>query len=109
MDRTRIQNDLKQIGLAYHNFFDTNRKGPAKAEDLGPFLENDARLLGLLKTETIVFYWNVGLLQMPQGTSNTVLAYDWEAPTKGGMALMGDGSVKRMTPQEFQAAPKAGK
>jgi hypothetical protein len=99
----RLQNDLKQIGLAYHNYFDANRKAPAKAEDLAPYLENDKRLVNLLKND-IVFGYNVGIRDMKDGTSNTVLAYLKDVPTKGGYALYGDGAVKRLTADQFKKA-----
>jgi hypothetical protein len=105
----RTVNDLKQIGLAFHNYIDAVGKAPAKAEDLAPFFENDKRLLGLLKNEDIVFFYNVTLAQMTAGTSNTVLAYDKDVPTKGGPVLMGDGSVKKMSAAEFKSATLAGK
>ncbi len=46
---------------------------------------------------------------MPAGTSNTVLAYAKDVPEKGGWVLMGDGTARQMTPEEFKKAPKAGK
>lgn len=105
----RTTNDLKQIGLAYYNYHDSFNKGPAKAEDLAEFLENDKRLIGLLKDENIVFFFGVGIAQMTAGTSNTVLAYVKEVPDKGGLVLMGDGSIKKLSADEFAKATKAGK
>src|SRR5215472_15111090 len=87
------ENDLKMIGLAYHNYMDAKGKGPAKADDLAPFLENDQRVLGLLKSGEIVFSYNVNIAAMSEfGGSNTVLAYFKEVPEKGGLVLMGDAS-----------------
>jgi len=103
-ERAKRINDLKQIGLAYHNFNDANRKGPEKAADLGPFVENDKRLLGLLENKDIVFQYGVALKDMTDGTSNTVLAYDKDAPAKGGLVLMADGSVKNMSAEDFKKA-----
>jgi hypothetical protein len=105
----RSANDLKQIGLAFHNHIDATNKAPSKAEDLAPYFENDKRLLDLLKNEDIVFFYNVTIAQMTSGTSNTVLAYFKEVPEKGGLVLMGDASVKKMSPDEFKKATLAGK
>jgi hypothetical protein len=105
----KTTNDLKQIGLAYHNYHAAFNKGPSKVEDLAEFLENDKRLIGLLKDETIVFFFGVSIEQMTAGTSNTVLAYVKEVPDKGGLVLMGDGSVKKLSADEFAKATKAGK
>jgi hypothetical protein len=105
----RTTNDLRQIGLAYHNHVDAANKAPAKAEDLGPYLDNNKRLLDLLKNEDVVFFYNVTPTQMTSGTSNTVLAYVKDVPDKGGLVLMGDGSVKKMSADEFKKATLAGK
>jgi hypothetical protein len=102
-------NDLRQIGLAYHQYFDDHNRGPAKADDLAPYVDNSKRLLGLLKKEEIIFFYKVSLTQMPAGTSNTVLAYEKDVPEKGGWVLMADGSTKKMKPEEFKKAAKAGK
>lgn len=36
-----------------------------------------------------------------------VLGYEKDVPKRGGLALMADGAVKRMTAGDFIAAPKA--
>ena len=102
-------NDLKQIGLAYHNHIDSTTKPPQKAEDLAPYFENSKKLLDHLKTKRIEFYYGVGLLQMTEGSSNTVLAYEKDTPEKGGLVLFGDGSVRKLSADEFKKAPKAKK
>lgn len=102
-------NDLKQIGLAYHNHIDSVAKAPAKAEDLAPYFDNSKKLLDHLKTKRIEFYYGVTIAQMTEGTSNTILAFEQAAPDKGGLVLFGDGSVKKLTAGEFEKAPKAGK
>jgi hypothetical protein len=103
-DKIKRQNDLKQIGIAYHAYNDANAKGPAKAADLAPFFENDKRLLGLLENKDIVFIFGVGLRDMTDGTANTVLAYEKDVPTKGGYVLMGDATTKMMTADDFKKA-----
>ena len=100
-------NQLKMIGLAYHNHLDAKRQPPAKIEDLAPFYENDAKITAALKDGSVVFIWKSSIQNMTAGTSNTVLAYEKEAPDKGGLVLMADGSVKTMSAKEFKDAPKA--
>jgi hypothetical protein len=109
-DRLTVQrriNDFKQIVLAYHSHLDAHKRPPAKAEDLGPFIENDARILGALKSGEYVVIWKSTFQNMPQGTSNTILAYEKQTPEKGGIVGMADGVVKTMTAAEFKKATKA--
>src|SRR5687768_10056185 len=73
-DPTAVTNDLKEILLAYHNYLDKNKgAAPAKAADLGPFLEK--RALARLEDKSVVFVYGVTLKDMIRGTSNTILAY----------------------------------
>jgi hypothetical protein len=102
-DPTALSNDLKEILLAYHNYIDKNKgSAPAKAADLGPFLEK--RALARLENKSVVFVYNVTLKDMIQGSSKTILAYEKNAPEKGGMVAYGDGSVKKLTADEFKKA-----
>jgi hypothetical protein len=102
-DPTALSNDLKEILLAYHNYLAKNKgAAPAKAADLGPFLEK--RALARLENKSVVFVYDVTLKDMIQGSSNTILAYEKNAPEKGGMVAYGDGSVKKLTADEFKKA-----
>jgi len=108
-DNQKVTNDLKRIGLAYHDYCDSTRKAPTGPKDLEPYYERDAKLTQALDSGQYVFYWNVRIEDMIKGagTSNTVIAYEKDVPTKGGLVLIGDTSVRRMTAQEFAQAPKA--
>jgi hypothetical protein len=107
LDRRVMTNDLKAIVLAYHNCLDATRKPPGKPDDLAPYLKDDPKVLNALRAGQYVVLWNSTIQGMVNGTSNTILAYEKDAPTKGGVVAMADGVVKTMTAQEFQAAPKA--
>jgi hypothetical protein len=108
-NRAKTQNDLRMIGLAFHNFSDANPgKAPAKAEDLKPYLNEAPEVYKKLETGEYVFVYNVSLTSMNAGAggSSTVLAYEKDVPTKGGAVVMGDASTKQMTAEEFKAATK---
>ena len=108
--RQQNANDLKQIALAYMNYCDANMKGPAKADDLLPYLENNTLLLQKAKSD-YTFIWGVNLNDLKQfeknGRSATVLGYETAVPTAGGTVVMGDGATRIMTAAEFKAAPQA--
>jgi hypothetical protein len=102
-----LTNQLKMIGLAYLNYADAKGQPPSRIEDLAPFYENDAAVTAAVKDGTFVVFWNSDYRKMTKGTSNTILAYHKDAKDKGGLVLLADGSVKTMSPKEFNAAPKA--
>jgi len=99
--------ELRAIGLAYHDYFSANNKGPMTADDLAKNL-SDQKALSLLRSGDIVFIWNVHLIQgMPDGTVNTIVAYEKQVPEKGGVVLFGDGAVRKVSADEYNKAPKA--
>jgi hypothetical protein len=59
----------------------------------------------LLKQKAIVYQWGQGL----KDGSKAIIVYEAKAETEGGWVLLQDGTVKKMTADEFKASPKAGK
>jgi hypothetical protein len=73
---------------------------PKKLEDLKGL---DARAAQAVKDGLYVVLWGAA----PNAPGTAVVAYEKDVPAKGGMVANLTGTVSRMTPQEFQAAPKA--
>jgi hypothetical protein len=106
-DDPQATRDLQAIGLAYHSYNDASQRGPGKPEDLSPYLEADNKAAyDALKSGRYVFIWNVRLLEA-QPTSETVIAYEKDVPTKGGPVLYADTTVKNLTAEEFKSAKLA--
>ncbi len=105
IERPRVQNELAQIGVAYMTCAVDNP--PRKIEDLMPFLENNPKIEKLLRDGAIVVIWGVRPSQVAN-SSETILAYEKDPDDKGTrVILMADTSVKTMSNDEFQKAPKA--
>jgi hypothetical protein len=95
--------ELQDIGEMYAAFAAKNGKPPANAADLKPLaLGSPIAGRGLNNPNFVVLYGT------PVGGSS-VLAYHKDVPTLGGLVLLSDGTVKSMSIEEFQAAPKTGK
>jgi hypothetical protein len=73
---------------------------PKKIEDLKGI---DGRTIQAVKSGQYVVLWGAS----PNSPGNAVVAYEKDVPTQGGMVATLTGAVTRMSPQEFQAAPKA--
>jgi hypothetical protein len=107
-------NDLKAIGLMYNNYLNAHAgKAPASADDLEQNTANTQQAIQGIKSGKYVIIWNSTRKAIRKAPgrkghmSDTVLGYEKEVPTAGGMVLMITGSTRRMTAGEFQAAPKA--
>jgi hypothetical protein len=101
---------LKAIGIAYHNVNDQTMRPPAGPDDLAPYLADFPEALQYLKSGEVVFVYGAPLKAIMMGdvgTSQTVLAYEKDAPTRGGLVLMADGATISMTPEEFRGATLA--
>ena len=83
-----------------------HKKPPSKAADVASYEPiYPTAHVGIVKKD-IVYPWGVGLTSGGDAGS-TVLAYQKDVETKGGWALMQDGTVKELTAEQFKAAPKA--
>jgi len=109
-DRAIRMNHLKQIGLAYHTYYQDALKGPSKPDDLANHLENDQNILNLMRSGEVVVIWNISfpeVSRMAAGSAGTVLGYEKAVPEKGGFVVFVDGVVKDVTADEFKSLPKA--
>jgi hypothetical protein len=81
---------------------------PSKMEELRSQRALYPRGYIAIEQKKIVVAWGTNLAKV-ENPETTVLAYERQAPNEGGSVLMADGTIKTMTPQEFQAAPKGKK
>jgi prepilin-type processing-associated H-X9-DG protein len=110
IDRARIENALKQIGLAYHTQATVGGRGPATQKELMEGVEQNAKIKALLDGGHLEVIYGVNITNLPGGSSNTVLAYEKEPDESGSRyVLFADGSVRLMDKAAFDAAPKARK
>jgi len=93
---------LKELGELFKYLAHEQQPPPAKLEDLSPRLDALPNAWGLLQNGQLVLFYGVGAANTP-----TIVAHDKDAATQGGFVLLRDGTVKRMSAAEFQAAPKA--
>jgi hypothetical protein len=105
--REFVLEDLRQLGIYYQSHLIAAGQGPAKLEDWQELKKDLPNLYQALEDGRYVMIWNTSSALMAEGPSRTILAYEKDAPTKGGVVLLGDGSVKNMTLKEFQSAPRA--
>lgn len=111
-ERARQSNDLKQLVILYHNFNDSKNRAPASADELMSLAADpqEKSVVQAAKDGKYVVIWGANLGDMAKGgagMSQTVLAYEKDAPTAGGLVAMADTTVNNMTAAEFQAATKA--
>jgi hypothetical protein len=111
-ERARRANDLRQLAILYHNFHDAKNRGPASADELMTLAADpqEKSVVQAAKDGQYVVIWGVNIGEVARGgagMSQTVLAYEKDVPTSGGMVATVDGNVTNMTAAEFQAAPRA--
>jgi hypothetical protein len=84
-------------------------KPPTKLADLSQYRETAPLAYESIRTGEVVVVWGVtmpGEGDAGKGTTD-VVAYEKDAPTAGGFVLLHNGTVKKMTAAEFNAARKA--
>jgi hypothetical protein len=100
----KARNDVAEVGMAYHTFYDQQKKGPKDATELAVQLKEP--VAKLLREGQIVIIPSVDLKEY-HGKTDIVVAYDKDVSTKGGYVAMTDGSVQKMTAEQFGKATKA--
>jgi hypothetical protein len=94
---------LTEIYELYTSYVKRNQAPPKEFADLNvrSYSEIYPGAFNSIKDGKYVVVWGVS-----EKDSGAVLAYPKEAPTQGGPVLMADGTVKKMTADQLQAAVK---
>ena len=102
-DRSQLMNDMRQLGLAYHNFQDAEMRPPKSFDELNKKFPLPA------SASKVTVFWGGAITgkDMEGPSSEVVLGHAPDPDGKGVLALMCDGSVVRMTQAEFESAKKA--
>jgi hypothetical protein len=99
------QLEIMQIGQLFHIYQRGQKPPPQAIGDVERLKDVLPAAVKAVKSKDVIVYWGVGLADGPDAAS-TVLAYQKDVPEKGGEVLMQDGSAKKMTAEEFNAAKK---
>jgi hypothetical protein len=94
----RDRDQLRALGSTWHVFHDQNRRSPA---DWSELLAHDPTLAELKDRGCVITWWGLQLRDAVDGASNTILAYFPDVEKEGGAVLLLDGSVHRMTAEQF--------
>ncbi len=102
LKRKADTDDLKNLLLAYLNYTERQHRSPAKLEDISRALRGSPKILEAVQDGFYVVVW-----KMPNPSSKTILAYAKD-PEADGTRLVGrgDGSVSRLSQEQFEIALK---
>jgi len=103
-------NALSEVRDMYELYTQTKHKAPRGPRDFeAMFSDGNPTGVAAIKQGNVVVIWDVKLNEDRDADSaDEVLAFVSDVPENGGFVLMKNRSIKKMTPEEFNAAPKAG-
>jgi hypothetical protein len=100
---------LFEIGDMINSYTLEKKKPPQGVKDLAAFADTLPTGVGAARRGDVVILW--GVAPVESGSSgpeaDEILAYLKETPESGGGVLTRSLKIKSMSPEEFQAAPKA--
>jgi hypothetical protein len=103
------QDDLIQVGELYRHYQFTKNKPPQQLTDLNTFRSMGGNGYESLRTGNVVLRYNATLPDTDEdpghAESTEVLAYQKSVPESGGYVLLLNRTIKKMTADEFKAAP----
>jgi hypothetical protein len=96
-ERDQVKSTLQAFVKLYHNFHDSNRRGPADAKELEPLaaLSGGAPVLQSLQQLGCEVAWGTNFSGLPMGTHEYILAHrPRDLQDDGGYVLFLSGSVE---------------
>jgi hypothetical protein len=101
IDRTKVPEELHQLGLFYIQYVDERNRPPSNTEEFCNYFDRDAQQLSRAIKDK---YYTV-ICKIASPRSGTVLAYEREADDQGKRwVVTGDAAVTRMDEGDFQKA-----
>ncbi len=94
--------DLRYLAL-YLQKHGKDGRLPAKLDELADLKREMPQVYQAIRDGAYVVSWGVPY------SAETIVAYERDAPSKGGVVLTGDGSVRVLSADAFQTAAKGGK
>ncbi len=102
---------VQDVGDLYRMYMLEHKKPPASPSDFLPYQDASPEAVRAVKDGEVLVVWDVALTDLsPEGgkdAADEVLAYEKKVPTEGGTVLMKNRTIRQMTADQFQAAPKA--
>jgi hypothetical protein len=102
-EQTRHHMELEQIGEVYHSYLTEKQQPPRQLADVKGYGTAFSEGMQALKEGRCIVIWGLDLTN-PDAAARKILAYEKQVPQQGGLVLMGNRTIKQMTPEEFQAA-----
>ena len=96
---------LQELGDALKNMPPDIRKVPGKMSELDSIEPLIPSAGVAIRNGLIIYVWGASY----QASSTSIIAYEKSVPESGGFVLLQDGTVKKLTAEEFKAAPKVKK
>jgi hypothetical protein len=98
------KSELSEIHDIYKQYLKNYGRPPKQLSDLDklPSLKASPGGLQAFQKGQYIVVWGVDI----DKEAGMVLAYEKDAPKQGGVVLLADGSVRKMSAEEFKAAPK---
>ena len=97
------ESELKDVADILRLLASEGKRPPAEVQEMLDATADPAPGINSVKEGRIVMNWGAGIVT----GSSAILAYDRNVPQDGGLVLLQDGTIKKMTSAEFQSAPKA--
>lgn len=96
---------MQEIGRMYKGYTTDHKKPPKNLIDFNhPYEPANMEGYTALRDGESIMLWGGKL--PGKNADSIVLAYEKEAPNNGGLVLFQDGTIKTLTAEEFNAAPK---
>jgi hypothetical protein len=95
------QKQLRAFAAAYHAYYDSTRVSPGSLDDLKKDWATFPQLRSDIQSGLFVVFWGVSLEQSAAENDRFVLGYEVDVPQNGGLVLLGGGTVRQVSADEF--------